>query len=142
MDQDKISFSDSGSKEIEFMINATRECLQNLFEAFRNRDRLCAIRVEPLSEMVEQMTNLAKEYHVQRLQAGLCDAKSGATFFDLSNSFDRISAHAANVSLHIIKRMEANRSFDEMHGHTQQISGDDYLRIINEYEEKYLLPLK
>lgn len=142
MNQEKISFSDSGSREIEFMINATRECLQNLFEAYRNRDRLCAIKVEPLSEMIEQMTALAKENHVHRLQEGVCNAKSGATFFDLSNSFDRISAHAGNVSLHIIKRMEANRGFDEMHGHTQEVSGDEYLRIIDEYENKYLLPLK
>lgn len=142
MDEDQVSFSESGSKEMNLMIKAGEETLSCLFTAFRTRDRLMAIKVEPLSETIEQMKDIMKEHHIIRLQEGVCDAKSGATFFDLANCFDRISAHAGNVSLHVIKRMEANRSFDEMHGHTQDISGEDYIRIFEEYEKIYLLPVR
>ncbi|MBR0410195.1 MAG: Na/Pi cotransporter family protein [Eubacterium sp.] len=142
MDEDQVSFSESGSKEMNLMIKAGKETLSCLFTAFRTRDRLMAIKVEPLSETIEQMKDIMKEHHIIRLQEGVCDAKSGATFFDLANCFDRISAHAGNVSLHVIKRMEANRSFDEMHGHAQEISGDDYIRIFEEYEKTYLLPVR
>lgn len=142
MDEDQVSFSESGSREMNLMIKAGEETLSCLFTAFRTRDRLMAIKVEPLSETIEQMKDIMKEHHIIRLQEGVCDAKSGATFFDLANCFDRISAHAGNVSLHVIKRMEANRSFDEMHGHAQEISGDDYIRIFEEYEKIYLLPVR
>ena len=142
MNQDKISFSESGLKEMQLMVEATGEALANLFSSFRDRDRRAAIKVEPLSEMIEQMKDIMKEHHIQRLQEGVCDAVSGATFFNLANCFDRISAHAGNVSLHVIKRMELNRGFDEMHGHTQDISGDEYIRIFEKYESAYLDPIK
>ena len=142
MDQEKISFSDTGMKEMNLMIKAADESLNNLFTSFKDRDQHYVIRVEPLAEMIEQMKDIMKEHHIQRLQEGICDAKSGAAFFDLTNYFERISAHAGNVSLHVIKRMVANRSFDEMHGHTQDVSGDEYIRIFEEYEKTYLEPIK
>ena len=124
------------------MIEATGEALSNLFNAVRTRDKQAAIRVEPLSEMIEQMKEIMKEHHIQRLEEGVCDAESGAIFFNLANCFDRISAHAGNVSLHVIKRMEANRSFDEMHGHSQDVSGEDYIKIFEEYKAAYLKPVR
>ena len=142
MKYNKINFSLEGMRELDIMMRAAQETISNLFTAFRTRDRLLAIKTEPLSDIIEQMSAVLKEHHILRLQEGICNAHSGAAFFDLTNSFERISAHAGNVSLHIIKRMEANRSFDEMHGNTQNISGDDYNRIIEEYENSYLLPVK
>ncbi len=142
MDENKISFSSKGTREMKLMIEATREALSSLFTSFRTRDRLMAIKTEPLSDIIERMKDVMKDHHIQRLEEGICDASSGAAFFDLTNSFERISAHAGNVSLHILKRMEANRSFDEMHGNAQNISGDEYIRIIDEYENSYLLPVK
>ena len=64
--------------------------------------------------------------------------ESGAAFFDLANCFERLSAHAGNVSLHIIKRIEADKNFDEMHGHASDITAEDYLKIFEEYRDKYL----
>ena len=142
MKHNKINFSAEGMRELDIMMRAAREILSNLFTASRTRDRLLVIKTEPLSDIIGQMSDVMKEHHILRLQEGICNAHSGAAFFDLTNSFERISAHAGNVSLHIIKRMEANRNFDEMHGNTQIISGDDYIRIIEEYENSYLLPVK
>ena len=142
MKYNKINFSGEGMRELDIMMRAAREILSNLFTASRTRDRLLVIKTEPLSDIIDQMSDVMKDHHILRLQEGICNAHSGAAFFDLTNSFERISAHAGNISLHIIKRMEANRNFDEMHGNTQLISGDDYIRIIEEYENSYLLPVK
>ncbi len=142
MAAEKIGFSEVGNRELKLLIKATEESLERLFSAYRDRDRMSAIRVEPLSEMIGHMKDIMKDHHIIRLQEGICNAISGAVFFDLGNCFDRIGAHAANVSLHIIKRMEADRAFDEMHGHSNEISGEEYLNIFREYEEKYLLPVR
>lgn len=142
MNQENISFTETGMKELETMIAAAGEAISCLVSACLDRDRISAVKVEPLSEVVEQIKEIMKEHHIQRLQEGVCDAKSGALFFDLANCFDRICAHAGNVSLHVIKRMESNRSFDSMHGHTQDVSGDDYMNIFEEYNKKYLTPVR
>ncbi len=142
MAQEGITFSDSGGKEIDLTVQAAGEALTDTFDAFEKRDREKAVRVEPLSETIDQMKEVMKDHHIQRLQQGICNAKSGAVFFDLINCFERMSAHAANVSLNIIRRIEANRDFDAMHGHTQEISPDDYLRLFKEFDERYLIPVK
>lgn len=138
MTENKISFSEVGKKELRLVIQAAGESLTTLFEAFRTLDRNKALRVEPLAETIDQMQALMKEHHIQRLQDGVCEVESGAVFFDLANSFERLSAHAGNVSLHVIKRIEADRDFDEMHGHASDITADDYLKIFGEYGDKYL----
>jgi phosphate:Na+ symporter len=140
--QEKISFSEQGTEELNLVIQATGESLKQLFDSFKTLDKTKVVCVEPLAETIDQMQNLMKEYHIQRLQVGECSVESGAVFFELANCFERISAHAANVSLHIIKRIEADRNFDEMHGHTQEVSADSYIMMFKEYEEKYLVPLK
>ena len=141
MADEKIGFTEVGNRELKLLVKATEEALERLFTAYRERDRMSAIRVEPLSEMIAHMRDVMKDHHIIRLQEGICNAISGAVFFDLGNCFDRIGAHAANVSLHIIKRMEADRAFDEMHGHSNEISGEEYLDIFKEYEENYLRPV-
>ena len=141
MTEEKIGFSEVGNRELKLLVKATGEALDRLFTAYRDRDRMSAIRVEPLSEMIGHMKDVMKDHHIIRLQDGICNAISGAVFFDLGNCFDRIGAHAGNVSLHIIKRMEADRAFDEMHGHSNEISGEEYLNIFKEYEENYLRPV-
>ena len=142
MSQEGITFSESGANEINLTVQAAGESLTDTFDAFEKRDKEKVVRVEPLSETIDQMKEVMKQHHIQRLQQGTCNAKSGAAFFDLINCFERISAHAANVSLNIIRRMEANRDFDAMHGHTQELSPDGYLRLFQEFEDRYLIPVK
>ena len=134
----RISFSEAGKKELQMVTQAAGESLTTVIEAFRTLDRNAALRVEPLAETIDQMQNVMKERHIQRLQDGVCEVESGAAFFDLANCFERLSAHAGNVSLHIIKRIEADKNFDEMHGHASDITAEDYLKIFEEYRDKYL----
>ncbi len=136
-----ISFSASGRKEIGLIVDATRESIETLFDAFKNLDRNKAIRIEPLSDVIDEMKETIKSHHIERLQEGTCDVLSGAPLFDLTTCFERISSHAANVSLHLIKRIEADRDFDEMHGHTQDVVKDSYLQLTKEYTDKYIEPL-
>ena len=136
--ENRISFSEAGKKELQMVTQAAGESLTTVIKAFRTLDRNAALRVEPLAETIDQMQNVMKERHIQRLQDGVCEVESGAAFFDLANCFERLSAHAGNVSLHIIKRIEADKNFDEMHGHASDITAEDYLKIFEEYRDKYL----
>ena len=142
VEENHLSFSELGEKELHLITQATGESLALLSDAFRHSDRKKAICIEPLAETIERMQDLMKDHHIERLQAGICNVESGAVFFDLANFFERMSAHAGNVALHILKRIKADRSFDEMHGHSQDFNKESYQKMLAEYKNKYLLPVK
>ena len=74
-----------------------------------------------MSGFVNAGIKIIKTHHVDRLQAGDCSIEGGVSLFDLINSFERIASHAANVSLHVIKKVGGDKNFDEMHGHANDI---------------------
>lgn len=137
-----VGFSESGTAELEKVIEACGEALTTLFASFKEHSYSGAIRLEPLAQTIEEMKDVMNEHHIERLEEGNCSVETSTIFFELTNCFDRIGAHAANVSLHILKRIRGDREFDEMHGHSETISGHDYLGLFTEYEKKYLEPVK
>ncbi|MBQ9610286.1 MAG: Na/Pi symporter [Lachnospiraceae bacterium] len=136
-----IHFSPYGHREIDTIVSAVEYTMDNIFSAFKNDDAALAERVEPLSETIDSLKELIKSRHVERLQAGECSIEGGVTLFDLINSFERIASHAANVALHIIKRVKGDRSFDEMHGHANDIFSEEYKALYHYYESMYVEPI-
>ncbi|MBQ9234737.1 MAG: Na/Pi symporter, partial [Lachnospiraceae bacterium] len=137
-----IHFSPYGHREIDTIVSPVEYTMDNIFSAFKNDDVALAERVEPLSETIDNLKELIKSRHVERLQAGECSIEGGVTLFDLINSFERIASHAANVALHIIKRVKGDSSFDEMHGHANDIFSEEYKALYHYYESMYIEPIQ
>jgi phosphate:Na+ symporter len=91
--------------ETEDIIDAVDYTLELTFKAFRDDDVSLAIRVDPLSEVIYELKEIIKSHHVERLQEGTCSIEGGVSLFDLVNSFERIASHAANIALHVIKKV-------------------------------------
>lgn len=136
-----IHFSPVGHVEAEDIIEAVRFTLETTIEAFENDDVNLAVRVEPLSETVDELKEIIKSHHVERLQDGKCSIEGGVSLFDLINSFERIASHSANVSLHVIKRVRGDSEFDEMHGHANDEHSVEYKALYHYYESKYIDPI-
>ena len=107
----------------------------------RNDDASLAVRGEPLSETIDNLKEIIKSHHVERLQDGDCSIEGGVSLFDLINSFERIASHAANISLHVIKRVKGDSDFDEMHGHANDIYSEEYKALQHYYESQYIDPI-
>ena len=136
-----IHFSPSGHKEVEGIISATEYTLENTIKAFTTDDTSMAVRVEPLSEVIDELKEIMKSHHVDRLQEGTCSIAGGVSLFDLVNSFERIASHAANVSLHVIKKVRMDEEFDEMHGHATDNHSEEYKALYRYYESQYIDPI-
>ncbi len=136
-----IHFSPSGHKEVEEIISATDYTLENTIKAFTTDDTSLAVRVEPLSEVIDELKEIMKSHHVDRLQEGACSIAGGVSLFDLVNSFERIASHAANVSLHVIKKVRMDEEFDEMHGHATDNHSEEYKALYRYYESQYIDPI-
>ncbi len=136
-----IHFSPYGHREVDTIAGAVEYTMETCFSAFLQDDESLAVRVEPLSETIDKLKELIKSHHVDRLQSGVCSIQGGVHLFDLINSFERISSHAANVSLHVIKRISADRDFDEMHGHANDSFSEEYKAMYHYYTSLYVDPI-
>lgn len=139
-DQD-IHFSPAGHQEVEAIINAADNIMHTTFEAFKHDNAGAAIRIEPLAETIDKLKETIKAHHVERLQTGDCGIAGGIALVDLVTSFERISSHCANVSLHIVKRVGNDRNFDEMHGRANDNYSEEYKALYHYYESQYLEPI-
>lgn len=137
-----IHFSPAGHKEIDTIITAVGNAMKTTFEAFKHDNAGAAIRIEPLAETIDKLKETIKAHHVERLQSGECGIEGGIALVDLVTSFERISSHCANISLHIVKRVGNDRDFDEMHGHANDSFSEEYKALYHYYESQYITPIK
>ncbi|MBQ8914134.1 MAG: Na/Pi cotransporter family protein [Lachnospiraceae bacterium] len=137
-----IHFSPYGHREVDTIVSAVEYTMETTFSAFINDDVALAERVEPLSETIDNLKEVIKSHHDERLQAEECRIEGGMTLFDLINSCERIASHAANISLHIIKRVNDDSNFDEMHGHAHDIFSEEYKALYHYYESMYIEPIQ
>ena len=136
-----ILFSPAGNHEVDTIISAVGNTMKTTFEAFKHDNIGAAIRIEPLAEIIDKLKETIKSHHVDRLQSGDCGIEGGIALVDLVTSFERISSHCANISLHIVKRVENDRNFDEMHGHANDSFSEEYKALYHYYESQYITPV-
>lgn len=136
-----IHFSPAGHQEVETIIQAVDNTMKTTFEAFKHDNAAAAIRIEPLAEIIDKLKEVIKAHHVERLQSGDCGIAGGIALVDLVTSFERISSHCANISLHIVKRVGNDRNFDEMHGHANDSFSEEYKALYHYYESQYIAPV-
>ncbi|MDE6626365.1 MAG: Na/Pi symporter [Lachnospiraceae bacterium] len=137
----EIHFSPAGHREVDTIIAAVDNVLKTTFEAFKHDNVGAAIRIEPLAETIDKLKETIKAHHVERLQTGDCGIAGGIALVDLVTSFERISSHCANISLHIVKRVGNDRNFDEMHGHANDSFSEEYKALYHYYESQYISPI-
>ena len=124
-----IHFSPAGHQEVETIIQAVDNTMKTTFEAFKHDNAAAAIRIEPLAEIIDKLKEVIKAHHVERLQSGDCGIEGGIALVDLVTSFERISSHCANISLHIVKRVGNDRFSEE------------YKALYHYYESQYITPV-
>lgn len=141
-DESGIKFSEVGKAELNIITEASRYTLETVMKAFSEDNGHEASRVEPLADTIDQLKEIIKTHHVERLQEGICSVEGGVALLDLINCFERIASHASNIALHIVKRTTGDREFDEMHGHIYNPSTEEYQALLNYYRDKYITPVE
>ena len=141
MQEQRISFSPAGINELTSIMSATKKALETTKDAFFHDDEKKASRVEPLYDAIRRMREVIQTHHITRLQNGTCSVPAGVALFDLIQCMERIASHSRNISLHVVKRIRGDRSFDEMHGHALDPESEDYKSLQEYYMNKYLGPI-
>ena len=122
------------------MGRAVMEIVDLTSDAFIKNSPAMAKKVEPLEEMIDNLTVQLKARHVARLQRGECTTLLGFVFSDLITSFERIADHCSNIAICII---QSSKNVYDAHVYLDKLQESDdkqFRELYAEYLVKYALP--
>lgn len=143
------SFSKEALEEVAVLWNLLDTVLNHTSEAFRKQNLEEARRIEPLEQVVDDMVNVLKQHHLERLRRGECEVVNGSEFFNLLSEAERISDVCSNVGVATVARampeikhqvhnyismLHSGR--DEKFNHVYQTAHDQYFDQLSKLYKK------
>ncbi len=131
-----VQFSPDAQEELRVLGEAVREILDLTFQLYENLDAEAAVEIEPLEEVIDDLTKAIKANHAKRLQKQICTINTGFVLGDLLNSYERVSDHCSNIAVLMIET--AHNSMD-MHKYLNQVKfgNQNFIERFEKYTAKY-----
>ena len=139
MHEKQLRFSEHAKQEMDVLCAAVSELLHHTADMLETRDTKAATRIEPLEEVVDDLSDQMKLHHVERLRSGRCTIEMGFILNDLTNSLERIADHCSNVGVSILEQQDDSVGRHEMLREMKDGSDTGFTEIYREYKEKYRL---
>ena len=133
----KVNFSEMADKELRVLENAIGDITDMTINAFIKNDRVLAMRIEPLEEVVDDLCDEIKANHIERVSRQECTLENGFVFNDLLTDYERISDHCSNIAVDIIESGPEGIKLHEYHMKHDYRSDDEFQKYFSEYKEKY-----
>ena len=136
--QKKVVFSAKAIEEYKIICAAVVEILELSYRAFSKTDFTSARKTEPLEQVIDDLKEELRTYHILRLQNGECSVEAGFIWSDLLTNLERVSDHCSNISGCVLDTIEHNMNIHE----NQRVfrnSDEEYLQQHNEFQHKYNL---
>ena len=140
MHDKSVVFSEKAIKELEVLKKAVIDIARTSVEVFANEDCGQALMVEPMEEVIHQLTVEMKNRHVNRLREGNCTIELGFILSDIMTNCVRVSDHCSNIAVCII---QVNEDAFGTHEYLEEMKRGDNMEFHGRYlavKEKYLLP--
>lgn len=137
-----LAFSEAAVGELEVFSAAVREVVRLAMEAMQTENVALARMVEPLEEVIDDLSDEMKKRHIARLREGRCTIELGFILSDLTTSYKRIADHCSNIAVCLI---QAENDEYGRHAYLNSLKADDdqYFREkFREYSKRYALPAR
>ncbi len=131
--------SASAVSELAVLESAILNVLDETHQTFLKRDEDAARRIEPLVQVIKELTALLKRNHLLRMSTGECNIYADATYTDLMIEFNRIGDVCSNVGIATIIRVHPELAdhehyyFDHLHAGGDQTFDAAYQRNHRRY---------
>ena len=142
-----IAFSSQAQEELSQLAGAVDETLNKTIACFQNRQRVLAVQVEPLEEVVDLIADTLKNRHVERLKAGECTIELGTQFLELLINLERISDHCSNVALRVVRQTASKDDIVRIDSHAYMRdlhhggTNPEFDQLFRQFREKYFHPI-
>ena len=121
MHEKGINFSEECINEIMVITDAIAENVNKAFDAYVNNDLKIAHKVEPLEEVVDNLSTELKNRHIRRLQNDECTVELGYIFQDVLTNLERVSDHCSNIAGCLIETDEKTN----LHAYLHEVKEND-----------------
>jgi phosphate:Na+ symporter len=135
-----IKFSDECLNELKVISEAISENISIAFSAYITDDLSAAHRVEPLEEVVDNLSTELKNRHIRRLQNDECTVELGYIFQDILTNLERVSDHCSNIAGCIIETNEKTN----IHAYLHDVKENDetFRKEFRQYSDSYFAKLE
>lgn len=138
------AFSKAALSELTVLWELLDTILNHTSEAFRKQNLTEARQIEPLEQVVDDLVNVLKINHLDRLRKGKCGVFNGSEFFNLLSEAERISDVCSNVGVATVARAKPeikhqvhnyismlHSGKDEEFNQVYQKTHDEYFKRLN-----------
>ncbi len=134
-----ISFSDECCDEIDVISDAIAENIDKALDAYIHDNLNQAHGIEPLEEVVDNLSAELKSRHIERLQQGKCTVELGYIYQDILTNLERISDHCSNIAGCMIEIEEKTN----IHEYLKRVKENDenFRKEYRRYSDKYIKTL-
>ena len=125
----KMSFE--GSTEIMYLRRAVTDLVNLTVQALSHNDKELAKEIEPLEEVIDDLSDELKRRHVIRLKEGKCTIEMGFVLTDMTTSLERIADHCSNIGVSILESSEEDMG---RHAYLHSVKKEDTENFQDRYE--------
>ena len=140
MNEKNLRFSDDAVEELKVTVNAVKEIYDMTLDVFIANDVNKAHDVEPLEQVVDKLSAIAKQRHIKRLTEERCSAELGFMFSDVFNDLQRISDHCSSIATCVIQTKDASINKHELKQSLKDVTNQDFMKKYDMYSEKFKMP--
>ena len=139
IDEKKLSFSPKAKAEILTLAGAVGEIAALAYKAFSENDLEAAAKVEPLEQVVDDLTDHIKIKHINRLREGRCTIELGFILGDLLTNLERVSDHCSNIAGLVIEMAHSEMDIHKYLKKIKKSPTSEFNQLYESYAEKYSL---
>ena len=140
MHEKELSFSEKAQEELQIFSAAVRDILKLSCTVFEGEDAEMAGMVEPLEEVIDQMSVEMKKRHIKRLRKGKCTIELGFILSDVTTNFERVADHCSNIAVNLLQNEDEDLEVHEYLGALKTGDNVDFQGRVMAYKKKYKLP--
>lgn len=137
MNNEGSEFSDEAKADIITLFAALTEISELTVNAYTQNNVNLAVKVEPLEEVIDELTSKIKHKHIERMQKGLCSPTLGVYLSNLLIFCERISDHYSNVAVVIIQTAHSNLYKHDYLNELRAERTPQFMENYNAYKRKY-----
>lgn len=134
-----LSFSKGAREDLKVLSRAVMDIVDIAYRVFEEQDVVLAQKIEPLEEVIDELSREVKRRHVKRLRNGECTIEMGFILSDIATSLERVADHCSNIGVCVTQVRE---DLYDTHNHLNLVkNGPDasFYEQLEEAREKYLL---
>ena len=108
-------------------------------DAFTANDADVASQVEPLEEIIDDLTGKIRDKHIARLRSGECSPELGVYLSDLLINFERVSDHCSNAAVSVIQVFHSDMNSHDYLSELKAERSPEFMERYAAYGRKYRL---